>query len=86
MNLLHGILRKVLPEDISDEKIHRFLISFCKYCENKNLKPDVLEEHSFMYYTVLNIVLLSLGTKSVEEDEYAKEITENIIKVMDLFD
>ena len=86
MNMLPSIMRKLLPEDISNEKIHRFLISFCKYCENKNLKPDVLEEHSFMYYTVLNIVLLSLGTKSVEEDEYAKEITENIIKVMDLFD
>lgn len=86
MNMLPSIMRKLLPEDISDEKIHRFLISFCKYCENKNLKPDVLEEHSFMYYTVLNIVLLSLGTKSVEEDEYAKEITENIIKVMDLFE
>ena len=86
MNMLPSIMRKVLPEDISDEKIHRFLISFCKYCENNDLKPDVLEEHSFMYYTVLNIVLLSLGTKSVEEDEYAKEITDNIIKVMDLFE
>ena len=86
MNLLHGILRKVLPEDISDEKIHRFLISFCKYCENNNFNPDVLENHSFMYYTVLNIVLLSLGTKSIEEDEYAKEITDNIIKVIDLFE
>ena len=86
MNMLPSIMRKLLPEDISDEKIHRFLISFCKYCENNNFKPDVLEEHSFMYYTVLNIVLLSLGTKSVEEDEYAKEITDNIIKVMDLFE
>lgn len=86
MNLLPDILKKALPEDISDEKIHRFLISFCKYCENNNYHPDVLEEHSFMYYTVLNIVLLSLGTKSVEEDEYAKEITDNIIKVMDLFE
>ena len=86
MNMLPSIMRKLLPEDISDEKIHRFLISFCKYCENNDLKPDVLEEHSFMYYTVLNIVLLSLGTKSVEEDEYAKEITDNIIKVMDLFE
>lgn len=85
MNMLPSILRKLLPDNISDEKIHRFLISFCKYCENNNLKPDVLEEHSFMYYTVLNIVLLSLGTKSLEEDEYAKEITENIIKVMELF-
>ena len=86
MNLLHGILRKVLPEDISDEKIHRFLISFCKYCENNNFNPDVLENHSFMYYTVLNIVFLSLGAKSIEEDEYAKEITDNIIKVIDLFE
>ena len=86
MNMLPSIMRKLLPEDISDEKIHRFLISFCKYCENNDLKPDVLEEHSFMYYTVLNIVLLSLGTKSVEEDEYAKEITDNIIKVMSLFE
>ena len=86
MNMLPSIMRKLLPEDISDEKIHRFLISFCKYCENNNYHPDVLEEHSFMYYTVLNIVLLSLGTKSVEEDEYAKEITDNIIKVMDLFE
>ena len=86
MNMLPSIMRKLLPEDISDEKIHRFLISFCKYCENNDLKPDVLEEHSFMYYTVLNIVLLSLGTKSVEEDEYAKEITDNIVKVMSLFE
>ena len=86
INIVPRVLRKVLPEDISDDKIHRFVISFCKYCENNNFKPDVLEEHSFMYYTVLNIVLLSLGTKSVEEDEYAKEITDNIVKVMSLFE
>ena len=86
INIVPRVLRKVLPEDISDDNIHRFVISFCKYCENNDLKPDVLEEHSFMYYTVLNIVLLSLGTKSVEEDEYAKEITDNIVKVMSLFE
>ena len=55
-------------------------------CDMNNLNPVVLEEHAFMYYTVLNIVLLSLSSKSEEEDKTTEEIVENITKVIKLFD
>ena len=86
LKLLPDILRKILPEDISIENIHKFLIYFCKYCDMNNLNPAVLEEHAFMYYSILNIILLSLSSKSEEEDNTTEEIVENITKVIKLFD
>ena len=85
INIISCILRKILPENISNDSIHKFLTSFCKYCEIEKLKPEVIENHAFMYYTVLNIVLMSLGNKSPEDDEFSKEITNNIIRIIDLF-
>ena len=85
IGMLPNILRKKLPDTISNEDIHRFVISFCKYCENEKLKPEVLEEHSYMYYTILNIVMMNIGNKSEKEDQFEEEILNNITKVIELF-
>ena len=80
--MLPDILKKFLPDDIEMENIHKFLIYFCKYCENFN--PEILEEHSFMYYTILNMVLLNINSRSEEEDTFSKELIENIVKVISI--
>ena len=82
--MLPSILRKKLPDNISNENIHKFLISFCKYCENENLRPEVIEEHSFMYYTILNIVMMNIGNKTEKQDKFEEEILNNIIKIIEI--
>ena len=42
---------------IGDEKSNmKLCLAFCKYC--MNYSPDNIEEHSFMYYFIKNIILL----------------------------
>ena len=78
-----------LPEDLSEEdKIKKaevmasletldFLLLFCKFC--MNYKPDVPEQHAFMYYTLYNIMLLDIY-KGEEYKDFADGLIHNIIE------
>ena len=78
-----------LPEDLSEEdKIKKaevmasletldFLLLFCKFC--MNYKPNVPEQHAFMYYTLYNIMLLDIY-KGEEYKDFADGLIHNIIE------
>jgi hypothetical protein len=59
----------------------RFLIAFCKYCSNYN--PNVIPEHSFMFYTIYNIITLDIY-KGADFEEFSVEFLKNINEIIDL--
>jgi hypothetical protein len=59
----------------------RFLIAFCKFCENYN--PNVIPQHSFMFYTIYNIITLDIY-KGKDYEEFSTEFLKNINEIIDL--
>ena len=59
----------------------RFLIAFCKYCEKYN--PNIIPEHSFMFYTVYNIITLDIY-KGADFIEFSTEFLKNVNEVIEL--
>lgn len=69
-----------LPEyDVKD--ITKFFVIFCKFC--KNYTPENIEEHTFMYYTLMNIITLNFEDVN-EENEFAKSIKKSLKDIIDL--
>lgn len=67
-------------EDDPDANL-RFIIAFCKFCEKYN--PNVIPEHSFMFYTIYNIITLDIY-KDKDYEEFSTEFLKNINEVIDL--
>lgn len=59
----------------------KFMIAYCKFCAKFN--PENIVEHSFMYYTLYNIMLLNIY-KNEDFDEFAPALLESINKVISL--
>lgn len=77
LDLCRPILSRNLNIDL--KYVDLFLLVFCKYC--RNMKPDIVYEHAFMYYTIYNIVLIDMNksekTKDVS-DIFLKNVSEVI--------
>lgn len=83
IGILEPILDRHLPEYIDMQYIRKFLIVFCKYCRNMN--PNNIQEHVFMYYFITNITSLDLFDKNNTEDkEFYDQIINNIVKFIEL--
>lgn len=78
VNMVGQVLRRHLDESITDDEIKKFVVLFTRFC--MNLSPDVIAEHAFMYYTIINI--LSLDFLDKDKDNY-KEILNNITVVIE---
>lgn len=59
----------------------RFLLAFCKFCEKYN--PNVIPEHSFMFYTIYNIITLDIY-KDKDYEDFAEEFLKNVNEVISL--
>lgn len=59
----------------------RFIIAFCKFCEKYN--PNIIPQHSFMFYTVYNIITLDIY-KGDDYKEFAEDFLKNINEVIAL--
>lgn len=85
VDMCYGAIHSAIPE-LSDEYIKKFIMLFCKTCENMN--PDDLNDHVFMYYTIQNIRLLqheeSLieGAGEADRSEMYTTVIENIKKTV----
>ena len=55
------------------------MLAYCKFC--LNYKPEVPEEHAFVYYVLYNIALLDIY-KSQEYDDFAPEFLKNIVDII----
>lgn len=51
-------LKYIADDNISEIDIKKFFIAFCKYC--KNMSPNNVVEHTFMYYVPFNISSIPL--------------------------
>lgn len=82
INQAYHILDKKLPSDIDINDIKRFFILFCKY--TNNYSPSVIEEHTFMYYTIMNIITLNFIDLYEENDEndFLQKVKNGIINVI----
>lgn len=63
----YKMLDMKLNGDIHINDIKKFFILFYKYTLNFN--PSVVEEHTFMYYTIMNIITLNFLDLYEKEDE-----------------
>ncbi len=85
VNMLPDILRKVYKEEeYSDETIWKFVLSFCKYCDP--MKPEKVEEHAFMYYTIMNIIYLNTTINGGAEVEFTADLKRNIAEIFDIIE
>ena len=57
----------------------KFLVIFAKYCAN--FHPQVVKEHTFIYYVVYNISLLDTY-KNESYDKFAKPFLDSVIQVV----
>lgn len=81
--MLEPILDRHLPDYIDMKYIRKFLIIFCKYC--KNMNPNKIQDHVFMYYFITNITSLDLFDKNNSQDkEFYDKIIDNIIRFIEL--
>lgn len=81
ISLVVGTLDRHLDREKYEYQILlKFVILFCNICKGyDNNNPF---EHTYMYYTIKNI--LSLDNVSAKDTEFYKEIIENISSVLDL--
>lgn len=76
INLVYDVLHKVT--DYSDDTIKKFIILFAKIC--MNYIPDNIINHTYMYYTIKNILSLSF----IDEDtDFTLELKDNLYNVLD---
>lgn len=79
MEALDIAIEKFPEYDVKD--ITKFFIIFCKFC--KNYTPDNIEQHTFMYYTLMNIITLNFEDVN-KDNEFAKSIRKSVSEVIDL--
>ena len=83
ISMVEPILRRRLDETkytIND--IRAFLLVFCKY--TMNMKPANIDEHTFMYYFIMNIVNLDVFDSNNEADaEFYNRFVNEICNFID---
>lgn len=81
IKLVEPTLRRVFEDSIYNSYIKEFIILFCRIC--RNLDANNVVEHSFMYYTIKNI--LSLDYLDIHSDMYStiKNNIEMVLKAIE---
>lgn len=75
------MLDKKLPGDIHINDIKKFFILFIKY--TRDYSPNVIEEHTFMYYTVMNIITLNfIDLYDDNENDFLNNVKNGIVNVI----
>lgn len=77
----HSLDRAMKNHDVSISDIKKFVVLFCRI--TRNMRPDDVVEHSYMYYTIKNI--LALDYMKIDSEAFIKT-TENILEVIKLID
>ena len=77
INLVYDILTRV--SNYSEDTIKKFIILFTKIC--MNYSPENVIEHTYMYYTIKNI--LSLSFTNEEDSDFIRELKDNLYNVLD---
>lgn len=82
INIAETVLKRHLKDDNieghTDDTARKFLIIFCKFCQNYKVENPV--EHGFMYYAIYNIMLLDIY-KNKEYEEFAPNFLKRIVEI-----
>lgn len=82
--MLAPILDRNLDKDIDMKDILTFIAIFLKYTEMKNMNPENIWDHTFMYYVVFNIASLDIYKKvdglNDSDTEFYEEFKANLNK------
>lgn len=81
---LYPSLQKIFSDYDFDDKLYKkFICIFINY--TKNMKPDVMEEHVFMYYFIKNILgIVYCNTEDVEETKFCNTVKDNVNKFLNM--
>ena len=77
----HSLDRAMKDYSVYMSDIKKFVVLFCRI--TRNMRPDNIVEHSYMYYTIKNI--LALDYMKIESEAYTKTV-ESVLNVMNLID
>ena len=69
------------PDVITIDTIHAFVVGFCRYCEN--MKNTNVEEHTFMYYFIKNILYLDTTAPGAEFTEFGQQLIDRIKSILE---
>lgn len=79
VNTASMVLARHMKDEFSVDDIIKFFIVICKVC--MNYKPEIPEQHAFMYYAIYNPILLDVY-KGEEYDNFSKEYFKNVREVI----
>lgn len=87
MNMVYSVLSRHMKEVITDdtnpnEIALKFCLGFCKFVQNYD--PNIMDQHTFMYYVTYNIILLDIY-KGEQYDEFAPKFLNNIYEIVKNF-
>lgn len=85
---VHQTLRaldKAANKKFDIDVIKEFICTFIRYTQYKNMKPDNIVDHTFMYYFIFNIVTIDTCNPEVEEDaQFKDQLISNINEFLQL--
>lgn len=79
LHMITNILNKHLKQNGYNEDGTIFMLAYSKFC--MNYKPEIPEQHAFVYYVLYNIALLDIY-KTKEYDDFAPEFLKNIVEII----
>lgn len=81
ISMIAPVLDRVLSkEEYNYDDIRKYVVLLCEIC--KNMRPDKMAEHTFMYYSIQHIV--ALDYVDIEKSQFNKELLNNIKEVLDI--
>lgn len=69
------------PDVITMDTIKAFVVGFCRYCSN--MKITNIEDHTFMYYFIKNILYLDITAPGAEFTEFGQQLIDRIKSILD---
>lgn len=72
---------KVDPDKITMDTIHAFVVAFCRYCEP--MKITNVEEHTFMYYFIKNLLYLDTTAPGAEFSEFGQQLIDRVKGILE---
>lgn len=72
---------KVDPDKITMDTIHAFVVAFCRYCEP--MKITNVEEHTFMYYFIKNLLYLDTTAPGAAFSEFGQQLIDRVKGILE---
>lgn len=78
VSIANQALQSIFKNEYDSETITKAVIAFILYTRYKNMKPDLLEDHVFMFYFIQNCIVLVNGEDDFEFKKSIKTLLDII--------